>query len=118
MAVAQRLLRQLCVRCRQPRELADAEALALNMPEAAAATVYEPAGCLYCAGRGFTGRLGLFELLPVDSELSRCIAHDACEAEIVQRVRDRNQPLLLENGAAHALAGQTTVREVLGAAVM
>ena len=64
LAVAQRLVRRLCSRCRKPRELTEAEAVALGNPEAAGATVYEPAGCLYCANRGFVGRIGLFEMLP------------------------------------------------------
>jgi len=118
LAVAQRLVRRLCDRCRQPRRLQEPEALALNIPTAAGEAVYEAAGCVYCAGRGFTGRLGLFELVPVDEELSRNIAHNASEAEIVQHVRSRRQPLLLEDGAAKVLAGQTTVREVLGAVTM
>ena len=118
VAVAQRLVRRLCRRCRQPRRLLAAEALALNLPDTTSHPVYEPGGCVYCAGRGFTGRLGLFELLPVDEQLARAIAHDISEAEIVQHARACQQPLLLEDGAAKVLAGETTVREVLGAVTM
>ena len=115
LAVAQRLVRQLCERCRRPRQLLEREALALHAPNAAGATVYESGRCLYCAGRGFTGRLGLFELVPVDESLSQCIARDFSEAEIVQYMREQGQPLLLEDGVEKALAGRTTVQEVLGA---
>ena len=47
LAVAQRLVRRLCARCRRERELLPSEAAALGNPAAAGAAVYEPAGCLY-----------------------------------------------------------------------
>ena len=87
LAVAQRLVRRLCPRCRQPRELTESEAVALGNPQAAGTTVYEPGGCLYCADRGFVGRLGLFELMPVDEALSRQVAAGADEGEIVAEIR-------------------------------
>ena len=58
LVVAQRLVRRLCARCRKPRELTECEAIALGNPQAAGTTVYDPAGCMYCADRGFVGRLG------------------------------------------------------------
>ena len=92
LVVAQRLVRRLCARCRRARPLAESEAVALGNPQAAGTTVYDPAGCLYCADRGFVGRLGLFELLPVDEPLSRSIAAGADEGEIVRQLRAETFP--------------------------
>jgi general secretion pathway protein E len=115
LAVAQRLVRQLCPRCRKPRELTVSEAAALNQPALAGQKVFDPGGCIYCAGRGFVGRVGLFELLPLDENWSRRIAEGAEEAELIQRMHASKVATLLEDGIAKLILGTTSVREVLGA---
>ncbi len=115
LVVAQRLVRQLCPRCRKPRELTAKEAAALNDPNLAGQTVYDPGGCIYCAGKGFLGRIGLFELLPLDEEWSRNIARGAEEAELIQQMRKQKITTLLEDGVLKLLSGTTSVREVVGA---
>ena len=87
LAVAQRLVRQLCSRCRKQRELTAGEAVAFNHGEFAGRTVFEPGGCIYCAGRGYAGRIGLFEMLPLDEDWSRRISEGAEEANLILRMR-------------------------------
>jgi type IV pilus assembly protein PilB len=116
LSVAQRLVRRLCQRCRRPVALGEAHALAFGIADAAGETVYESAGCLYCAGRGFSGRMGLFECLAPDLELTALIAKGAPEVELAAHLRRSNFKTLLADGAAKVRAGLTTVREVLDAA--
>lgn len=59
--------------------------------------MFEPAGCMYCANRGFVGRIGLFEMLPVDEDMSRWIADGADEGQIAGRIRERRVPRLAED---------------------
>jgi type IV pilus assembly protein PilB len=115
LAVAQRLVRRLCQHCRKERALTPAEAIALGRPEAAGRTVYEPGGCLYCANRGYVGRLGLFELLPVNETLARSVADGADEAELMRHARAANIPQLTDDALQKLFAGLTTVREALSA---
>jgi type IV pilus assembly protein PilB len=115
LAVAQRLVRRLCPRCRSARELTDAEAGMLGSTAAAGQTVYEPSGCIYCANRGYVGRLGLFEMLPVDETFSRSIAGGMEEAELVGEMRTRGMPLLGDDVMQKLQAGETSVREALTA---
>jgi type II secretory ATPase GspE/PulE/Tfp pilus assembly ATPase PilB-like protein len=115
LSVAQRLVRRLCRRCRRPVVLGEAHAMALGIADAAGETVYEDGGCLYCAGRGFSGRMGLFECLAPDRELSALIAKGAPEVELAGHLRRSHFKTLLADGAAKVRAGLTTVREVLGA---
>jgi type IV pilus assembly protein PilB len=115
LAVAQRLVRRLCEHCRKPRELTTAEAIALDRPAAAGATVYEPGGCLYCANRGFVGRMGVFEMLSVDERLARAIAEGAEEAAIVGMAREQGVKRLTDDAFEKLTAGKTTVRETLSA---
>ena len=98
-----------------PRELTEAEAVALGNPQAAGATVYEPGGCLYCADRGFVGRIGLFEMMPVDEALSRQIGRRDRRRGHRGRVRRRKVPRLVDDALAKICAGAATVREVLAA---
>ncbi len=115
LAVAQRLVRQLCPRCRKPRELTSSEAAALARPALAGQTVYDPGGCIYCGGRGYIGRLGLFEMLTLDEDWSRRIAGGAEEAELIVRMREQHMATLLDDGVEKLQAGLTSVRDVLSA---
>jgi type IV pilus assembly protein PilB len=115
LTVAQRLVRRLCARCRKPRELTPAEASALGNPSAAGMTVYEPAGCMYCADRGYVGRVGLFEMLPCNEALSRRIAEGADEGEIIRAASAQHSARLVDDALEKIRDGQATVREVLAA---
>ena len=115
LAVAQRLVRRLCPRCRKARELTPPEARALNHPEAAGRVVYEPAGCVYCGSRGYHGRIGLFEMLPLDEEWARLISRGAAEPDLVAFGRQRQVRSLMGDGLLKLTNGMTSVREVLKA---
>ena len=115
LAVAQRLVRALCERCRVPRALTATEAIAVGRPEAEGAEVYEPGGCVYCANRGYAGRLGVFELLPVDESMSGLIADGVGEGRIIEQMRAGKVPTLLDDAAEKLLAGRTSPGEVMRA---
>ncbi len=113
LCIAQRLARRLCPDCRRPRKLTAAEAAAIGRPDAANATVYEPKGCEKCNGRGYKGRIGLFELLPIDEDLARRIVEGANEGDIARRARERKIPGLRDDAAAKLLAGITSFDEII-----
>jgi type II secretory ATPase GspE/PulE/Tfp pilus assembly ATPase PilB-like protein len=113
LCIAQRLARRLCPDCRRPRKLSAAEAAAVGRPDAAGATVYDPGSCEKCNLRGYRGRVGLFELLPIDDDLSRRIVEGASEVEIVRRARERKIPSLRDDAASKLLAGTTSFDEIV-----
>jgi type IV pilus assembly protein PilB len=115
LAVAQRLVHRSCEHCRQPRELKPEEALALGNPDWAGQTVHEPAGCLYCGNKGYVGRVGLFEMLPMDEALSRELAAGAGEPEIAEAMRQRRLPRLTEDALGKLTTGDSTVEAALRA---
>lgn len=115
LAVAQRLVRQLCPRCRVARPLTTLEAAALTRPELVGKTCYDPVGCVYCGGKGFVGRMGLFELLPLDEDWSRTITGGAEEAELIRRSRELKLPSLLDDGIEKLFRGTTSPRDVISA---
>jgi type II secretory ATPase GspE/PulE/Tfp pilus assembly ATPase PilB-like protein len=115
LCIAQRLARRLCPHCRQPRKLSGGEAAAVGRPEAAGVTVYEPkpGGCEKCNSRGYMGRVGLFELLPIDDDLARLITEGGNEADIIKRARERKMPGLRDDAAAKLVAGVTSFDEII-----
>lgn len=116
LCVAQRLARRLCPHCRQPRKLTAAEARIIGQPGLSDATVYEPGRCLKCNERGFRGRLGLFEMLPVDEALARRIVTGCDESEIMAYMRQHEIPFLQDDAREKLLAGATSFGELMGVA--
>ncbi|MEZ5385423.1 MAG: GspE/PulE family protein [Prosthecobacter sp.] len=115
LTVAQRLVRKCCAHCIEPRSLRVEDAAFLGRPQLEGQAHYEPQGCLHCGGRGFAGRVGLFEMLPVDEEWSQVIAEGAGEAALIERMRQRRLPLLVDDAAEKLLAGSVTLTDVRGA---
>ncbi len=113
LCIAQRLARKLCPECRKPRRLTGAEAAAVGRPDAANATVYEPKGCPKCNGRGYKGRVGLFELLPIDEDLARKIVETGNEGDISRLAREKKIPGLRDDAAAKLLSGMTSFDEII-----
>ena len=112
LSVAQRLVRSLCPYCCEPYFVTAEEAAMFGRPELEGQTAYRPHGCVYCAGRGLRGRMGLFEFFKPDTDISSAIASGASESTIVAMRRERGQLSLSDDGIKKCLAGLTTLREV------
>ncbi len=118
LVVAQRLVRRLCPHCRIPGELTKAQSLSLGNADAAGRTAYQPGGCIYCAGRGLNGRIGLFEMLTVDEELSRAIGSGATEGEILEIARESGCRRLVDDALAKVVQGLATPQDAVSAVTM
>ena len=116
LCVAQRLLRRLCSECRKPRSLTEEEAQIIGNKRAVGAKVYEPGGCEKCNDRGYRGRIGLFELIPIDQELSRRIVGGCTEEDIASYAREKKIPSLRDDAAHKLLAGVTSFQELVSVA--
>ena len=112
--LAQRLVRTLCVRCKQPGT-ATREALAsLGVKEMpAGGAIFRIKGCEECKQSGYRGRTGIFELLEMSDALrEKTIAKSSSSDLRAQAVRDGMQTLR-QSGVAKVLSGVTTVEEIL-----
>ena len=114
-AMAQRLVRKLCPLCKAPTELTEYEARSLNLDagQLAKATPMKAVGCEKCRGRGFRGRLGIFEIMVIDDEIRQMINHNATTIQLRQRTRELGMRTLREDGIRKVLAGLTTAEEVI-----
>jgi len=114
-AIAQRLVRRLCARCRVARPAA-AEELAPLGGEGPA-EVHGPGGCPACVGTGYQGRVALAECLWVDDALAAAVARRTDEEGLRRLARARGFRTLREQGLARVLAGETSLDEALLARV-
>ncbi len=116
--MAQRLVRTLCPKCKQPAGLREEDELAWNSmvapwKSARPTTLYRPVGCLDCRRTGYQGRLGLYELFSMTPEIRKRInEHTDLAAVREQALRDGMKPLRI-SGARKVAAGLTTIEEVL-----
>lgn len=115
--IAQRLVRQLCDRCKTCRPLthADVEAdpryTAVGL--AVGNTIFEPAGCERCGGVGYRGRIGVFEVLEMNEEV-RALLDEKSDWESIDKVAIRNgMTTMIEDGLAKCLSGMTSAAEIL-----
>ena len=107
---SQRLVRKLCVKCREKVQLNEFNRNLLKLPEGA--EVYQSCGCADCNNTGFIGRQALFELVTVTPELQTLIHENAGELELEQLIR-RTIPSIRDAGFDLVREGVTTVEEVL-----
>jgi general secretion pathway protein E len=115
--VAQRLVRQLCDRCKSPRTLTDADlaedprlgALGFRADE----TLRVPCGCERCGGTGYRGRLGVFEILELTSELRELIGEKTDGLKIDETAIRGGMTTMLDDGLVKCRAGLTSPAEIL-----
>ncbi len=115
--IAQRLVRQLCERCKSPRTLDDADLT--EDPRLAAFgfhcgdVIHEPRGCERCAGTGYRGRLGVFEVLELTGELRELIGEKTDGLKIDQMAISAGMTTMLDDGIAKCRGGLTSPAEIL-----
>lgn len=73
---------------------------------------WRPVGCMACGNSGYNGRLGVYELITVDSSLRDLIRADGSE-DAIQDLALSRYDTLFRNAARYVQAGQTSVEEVL-----
>ncbi|TYO97564.1 type II secretion system protein E (GspE) [Geothermobacter ehrlichii] len=112
--MAQRLVRRLCPRCRQPFTPDDELLRSLGAGELPAdAVFYRPAGCDDCLQIGYHGRTGIYELMPMDDTLRELLMQGKDANSIAAAALRRGMRSLRNDGLRKALAGETSIEEVL-----
>jgi type IV pilus assembly protein PilB len=110
-SIAQRLVRTICPKCREPYQ-PPAEALArLDLPEGR--QYFRGRGCEYCAKTGLRGRTGLYELFELDGDMRKMVLSGRQAADIRIEAEQRGMLTLRKHAREKILAGQTTVEEVI-----
>ncbi|MCS6957825.1 MAG: GspE/PulE family protein [Aquificaceae bacterium] len=111
--VAQRLVRKVCPHCKEEYRPSKEELLEFGLQEDC--TLYKGKGCEHCMGTGYRGRTGIYEVLEVDEEFKKVILRTQDAVELRNFARSRGFKSMLEDGIRKALAGITTLEEVVRA---
>ena len=112
--VAQRLMRRICSACKEPYELpADDRAFYESANVGEKDVFFHGAGCNFCAQTGYSGRIGVYELLPVTEEIREMVVKQAPHDELRQLAIDQGLSSLRDEGFRLVNDDVTTVNEVL-----
>ncbi len=126
IAVAQRLVRKLCIHCKKKIK-SDKETKKLLLKEidgfppvikktlslSDTFYIYTPVGCKRCNSVGYSGRIGIFEILEMTEQLSKLILIDPSEARILEEARRQGMVTMKQDGMLKVLEGVTSLEEVL-----
>ncbi len=110
--LAQRLVRQLCPHCHEGHTATNSECEWLGVEPSAAPQIYTPKGCDQCNHLGFSGRTGVYELIPIDDKLQQMI-HDGEAEQTMEKYARTFCSSLRTDGKRLVLQGTTSLEEVL-----
>ena len=110
--LAQRLVRVLCGHCKEPYTASPADCIALGIDPGNPPVLYHAVGCAECNHLGYRGRTGIYELVELDDEM-RTRIHDGDSEQKLEAYARQYSPGMRQDGWRRALAGETTVEEVL-----
>ena len=111
--LAQRLVRVLCEKCKEPYKPSHEMLEDLHISSHEKLTFWKPKGCKYCDNIGYKGRKGIFELLVVSEEVKKLVLKKASSGEIKELARREGMRTLWEDGLEKAKEGITSVEEVI-----
>jgi len=114
--MAQRLVRVLCPECREayePNPTEIPEDFPLEQMRERGQTLYRPKGCRRCRGKGYTGRVGLYELLVTSDEIRQLAGERIASHRIKQAAVQAGMRTLRQDGWLKVSRGQTTIDEVM-----
>ncbi len=111
--MGQRLVRKLCVHCKEPHQPGRLEQQLLRLNEGEEAPpIYRSIGCAKCEHTGYSGRLALMEVLRFDAEIDEFVAHRATVHEIRKAAEVKGFTTMADDGVRRVLEGVTSMDEV------
>jgi len=115
LILAQRLIRKICMDCREPIKPHAQLLIDLGVPpdEIKSFMVYKGKGCTICNGTGYKGRLGLYEVMPMREEIKELVLARASASEIKKEAIRLGMKTLRQSGTTKIKGGLTTIEEIL-----
>ena len=110
--LAQRLVRRICPECREPYSPTAEELKLAGLDPKEPLETFIGKGCLSCRNTGYNGRIGIFELLLVDGDISELVLQQAPGYKIREQARKNGMISLLEDGVTKIKRGDTSLSDV------
>ncbi len=119
LAVAQRLVRRICLRCREAFSPSPTllESLGLKPTQKEEILFYRGKGCDECNNTGYFGRTGIFEIMIVTQEIRNLLLQNALPSVIKRKAQENGMTTLIESGLYKVIQGVTTIEEVLSTCI-
>jgi type IV pilus assembly protein PilB len=114
--IAQRLVRKLCERCKEPVEIEREILEGMEFPFRLASDrlhFHKAVGCRRCGGSGYRGRTGIYEVMVVSDEIRKMILQRSSATEISRVAESQGMVRLRDDGLMKAARGITTIEEAL-----
>jgi type IV pilus assembly protein PilB len=111
--VAQRLVRLICPQCRAAASYPAATLARMSVSPADSVAFFKGAGCEACAGTGYRGRTGVFEILPIDAAMRGLIGDRADSRRIRDAASRGGFKSIQDDALSKAVLGQTTLDEAI-----
>lgn len=113
LIVAQRLARRLCEKCKQPANVPHEILLKMGFAkeELPSLNLYEPVGCSECS-RGYKGRVGIYQVMPISAEMGRMIMNGANSLEIADQAHKEGVLDLRRSALNKVRQGITSLAEL------
>jgi general secretion pathway protein E len=116
--LAQRLIRRICPKCKEPHvptetELAELGLTLADMQRKGATHVYRAVGCDFCLDTGYAGREGIYELMTISDDVRQLILQNVDSGTIKKMAVKQGMRTLRDDGARKVLEGRTSMEEVL-----
>jgi type IV pilus assembly protein PilB len=118
--IAQRLVRKICTVCtvETKPDLAIMSKLTNDMGiDTTHMKFYKGKGCVECHGSGFSGRIGIYEVLPVSEKVRSLVIKKVASNDILQEAKNEGMLTMLQDGISKVSAGLTTIDQVLQAVI-
>jgi type II secretory ATPase GspE/PulE/Tfp pilus assembly ATPase PilB-like protein len=110
--IAQRLVRLLCIHCREAYAPKDEERRLLRIADTQTSlSLYKAVGCKECAGKGYKGRTPIMELLVMDGDIDELVARGATARELREAASRKGFQTLAEAALGRVIDGHTTLAE-------
>jgi len=112
--ISQRLVRRLCPQCRRSTAVGESDrAIFLQHSVSPPEQMFQPVGCLHCRGKGYRGRVGVFEVVPADAEIVQLIAQGASEHDVRQQLRRCGTPELTADALLKVAEGVVCIDDAM-----
>ncbi|MBK6732800.1 MAG: type IV-A pilus assembly ATPase PilB [bacterium] len=111
LIAAQRLVRRICKNCKEELRLSEEALTDVGLPPDT--PVFHGRGCDHCSGTGYAGRQGLYEIMPITSELRELILDRASTTELRRMAVSQGMLTLRQDGLIKVRKGVTTIEEIL-----
>jgi type IV pilus assembly protein PilB len=111
--IAQRLVRRLCPSCKKAHIATPEEKQVMEIDDNGELTIYEPVGCEKCGNTGYTGRIGIYEILTVTPKIRKMINHRDPADEIQKAAQTEGMHTLRQSASKLVVEGVTSYKEML-----